>query len=376
MAYKKLSLDPRHALNAICPYYTMFPLEYPLSILRRRRGEAVRRVVDPFCGRGTTLYGARFLGIESWGIDTSPVAVAIARAKLSRATTDQAVSLSREILASEPEQSVPEGNFWRHAFHPVTLADICRLRSGLARRRSDAAALLRALALGCLHGPLTKDNQNPSYFSNQMPRTFAPKPNYSVRFWREHRLRAPRASIINVITKKAERLDLSLLPAISHAHHVIEGNAELRETFSLLPSGFDTAITSPPYFGMSLYIQDQWLRNWFLGGHSVVDYGRTDQVAHSNPEEFTASLARVWDNIGRVKRRGRPQNLFIRFGAIPSKMVDPREILTQSLLLSRYPWRIIEMKSAKTAVSGQRQATQMSIDSDSVREYDTHAVLG
>jgi hypothetical protein len=157
---------------------------------------------------------------------------------------------------------------------------------------------------------------------------------------------------------------------------VIEGNAELRETFSLLPSGFDTAITSPPYFGMSLYIQDQWLRNWFLGGHSVVDYGRTDQVAHSNPEEFTASLARVWDNIGRVKRRGRPQNLFIRFGAIPSKMVDPREILTQSLLLSRYPWRIIEMKSAKTAVSGQRQATQMSIDSDSVREYDTHAVLG
>jgi hypothetical protein len=39
-----------------CPYYTMFPLDFPLAWLRRARpGEWV---LDPFCGRGTTLYCA------------------------------------------------------------------------------------------------------------------------------------------------------------------------------------------------------------------------------------------------------------------------------------------------------------------------------
>jgi hypothetical protein len=373
MAYKRLSSDPRHSLNSVCPYFTMFPLEYPLGILRRRAD--ARRVLDPFCGRGTTLYAARFLGLESWGTDTSPIAVAIASAKLSRATPTQALSLAREILADKFEEPIPQGTFWRHAFSTVTLANVCRLRAGLARRRSEAASLLRAMALGCLHGPLTKDPQNSSYFSNQMPRTFAPKPDYSVRFWREHGLRPPEASVIDVLSKKAARLDVNSLPAIGGIQRVIEGNAEIVETFSSLPGGFDTVVTSPPYFGMSLYVQDQWLRNWFLGGPDRIDYSRTEQVSHSNPEEFISSLARVWNNVGRAKKQRMPQNLFIRFGSIPSKRVDPREVLTQSLSLSHYPWRVLEIKSAKTAVSGNRQADHMRVDSRSMREYDFHVLL-
>jgi hypothetical protein len=42
------------ALNAVCPYYTMFPLEFPLGVLTRR-SRPKQWVLDPFCGRGTTL---------------------------------------------------------------------------------------------------------------------------------------------------------------------------------------------------------------------------------------------------------------------------------------------------------------------------------
>ena len=60
----------------------MFPLEYPDEVLKRHRRE--RPIVpDPFCGRGATLFSARKFGFESWDIDTSPVAVAIAKAKLA-----------------------------------------------------------------------------------------------------------------------------------------------------------------------------------------------------------------------------------------------------------------------------------------------------
>jgi hypothetical protein len=52
-------------LNAVCPYYTMFPLEFPLSQLQLYPD--VRRVLDPFCGRGTTLYAARLASREAVG---------------------------------------------------------------------------------------------------------------------------------------------------------------------------------------------------------------------------------------------------------------------------------------------------------------------
>ncbi len=64
-----------------CPYYTMFPLDFPLRYLSNARpGEWV---VDPFCGRETTLYAARLRGLPSVGVDISPVAVAIAQAMLA-----------------------------------------------------------------------------------------------------------------------------------------------------------------------------------------------------------------------------------------------------------------------------------------------------
>ncbi|WP_338066098.1 DNA methyltransferase, partial [Hydrogenibacillus schlegelii] len=39
----------------------MFPLDFPLSHLKEARREDW--VLDPFCGRGTTLYAARLLGL-------------------------------------------------------------------------------------------------------------------------------------------------------------------------------------------------------------------------------------------------------------------------------------------------------------------------
>jgi len=39
------------ALNAVCPYYTMFPLEFPLVVLTRH-SRPKQRILDPFCGKG------------------------------------------------------------------------------------------------------------------------------------------------------------------------------------------------------------------------------------------------------------------------------------------------------------------------------------
>src|SRR4051812_41677998 len=100
------------ALNAVCPYFTMFPLEFPLRLLQRhaRPGDWV---LDPFSGRGTTNYAARLLGLPSIGIDSSPVAVALTQAKLANASPTSIVHSAERILEStRAANEVPEGEFW------------------------------------------------------------------------------------------------------------------------------------------------------------------------------------------------------------------------------------------------------------------------
>jgi DNA modification methylase len=86
LAYKK-----EFAFNAICSYYTMFPLEFPMRLLRKHKANTPT-VYDPFCGRGTTIYAARKLGLRSCGLDTSPIAVAIAQAKLASAELENVMA--------------------------------------------------------------------------------------------------------------------------------------------------------------------------------------------------------------------------------------------------------------------------------------------
>src|SRR5262245_9657981 len=119
------------ALNAICPYFTMFPLEFPYTVLLRhaRRDDAV---LDPFVGRGTTLYAGRLLGLHAFGIDSNPVAVAISDAKIANTTPARIIAAATRILGEvTAPREIPTSEFWRLAFHQDVLALLCRLREGL-----------------------------------------------------------------------------------------------------------------------------------------------------------------------------------------------------------------------------------------------------
>ena len=174
------------ALNTICPYYTMYPLDFPLRLLQKK-SQPKEWVLDPFCGRGTTNFAARLLGLPSIGIDgidSSPIAVAIATAKLVRVSAISVVKAATTVLSEvEEPRDVPKNEFWHWAFHEDTLKELCRLREALMTNcGGPERIILRAIILGALHGPVSKSK--PSYFSNQSPRTFAPKPAYAVRFWK------------------------------------------------------------------------------------------------------------------------------------------------------------------------------------------------
>lgn len=205
---RSLAYDPRNALNAICPYFTMFPLEYPLRVLKGyRKNNPI--IMDPFCGRGTTLFAARQLGLAAWGIDSSPVAVAIAQAKLCKVNINKTLELANSYIETDRVYEMPTSEFFQYAFSPSVLKQVCAIREGLLRvnDETDATVLLRAAMLGCLHGQMSKRAETQAYFSNQMPRTFSTKPEYSVRYWKEKGLIPPDIDVMNVLLRKLVRIN-------------------------------------------------------------------------------------------------------------------------------------------------------------------------
>ena len=109
------------------------------------------------------------------------------------------VRVTTQILRKMPKNvTVPSGDFWSLAYDPKVLRSLCWLRRELIRDcSSDARALLRAILLGALHGPRTKHVF--SHLSNQCPRTYAPKPDYAVRFWRKHGMEPPAVDVLELL---------------------------------------------------------------------------------------------------------------------------------------------------------------------------------
>lgn len=361
---------PKAALNGLCPYFTMFPLAFPLDILKRwaREGE---RVLDPFCGRGTTNFAARLVGLNSLGVDSSPVAAAITAAKLVTTTTDDILAEARQILAEHEPCQTPAGEFWQWAYHPTVLDSLCRFRRAFLENCATAPRLaLRGIILGALHGP--KQKTFPSYFSNQCPRTYAPKPAYAVRFWRARELEPQAVDVWAVIERRARRY-YGALPSATGCARL----ADSRAAEALLPetheARFDWVITSPPYYGMRTYLPDQWLRNWFLGGPDTVIYTNQHQIVHSSPEGFADDLRTVWRNAASVCSDA--ARMIIRFGGITNRRADPLSLIKHSIDDSG--WHVAAVREAGSATDGRRQADAfLRTKTKPLVEYDMWAMRG
>lgn len=357
---------PSSAINAICPYYTMFPLSFPLRVIGRRDANS-GWIVDPFCGRGTTNLAARLCGQKTFGMDSSPIAVAIAQAKLCDTTVERVEQSARRILkATDQPKDIPEGEFWTRMYHPNVLVKLCKLRESLLRDcRSDARKVLRALILGALHGPVTKTVA--SHLSNQSPRTYAPKPDYAVKFWKDRRLRPLKVDVLKVVRVRGNRF---LADGPERVKGLIRhGDSRCAADYPNIR--ISLVVTSPPYYGMRTYIPDQWLRSWFLGGPAEVDYQHPSrEVRHASPTVFAGELRSVWKLL--ATRATDDARLVVRFGSINDRDVDHIALMKESL--SDSGWVLRTVVKAGDADTGKRQASQFRLRDSSPRpEHDFYA---
>ncbi len=359
---------PLGRLNVVCPYYTMFPLKFPYTVLKSAAPQS--QVFDPFCGRGTTLYASRLLNLPCVGVDSNPVAAAIAAAKLVNVKAQQVISLCEKALKYHRRMlNLPEGEFWDWCFHRDTLIEICILRDYLMTEPPSAIVIaLRALLLGVLHGPIMKTK--PSYLSNQMPRTYSTKPDAAVDYWWSRQMRPPRVNTLDVVRRRAEYIFEEVPSSVQG--RVVTG--DIRHISLRWERRFTHVITSPPYLGMRSYVPDQWLRNWFLGKDDDVLYDQCHQLGLSTRDSFIQQLATVWRRVAQICVNG--ARLVIRFGALPGLEEEPSDVIRESLSDSGAAWKVKTVRHVLPPPKAGRQAHQFVEElEDALTEVDVYAVL-
>lgn len=345
----------RHRMHSICPYFAMFPEDFVRENVEKYTTGG-DRIFDPFSGRGTTLFQSLLMGRKAAAIDINPVAYCISAAKaripkLER-IQEEIDLLERRYYArvrsslDEEQQRLPP--FFKRAFYHSTLRQILYLRRNLKWRFDPVHCFIAALALGSLHG---ERDRSPFYFSNQMPRTISTKPGYSLKYWTENELWPRKRDVFSILQSRAE---YRLLDQESvRRGRVAMGDARFSaRTFSRLRTSIRALITSPPYYNVLSYEEDQWLRLWFLGSTPQPSYKQISfDDRYTSKERYWLFLKEVWEGVSSLMSKD--SILICRLGAIGIEQRDLTIGLKRSVKAA-FPKAEL-LKQPKVSEMGKRQ---------------------
>jgi hypothetical protein len=256
--------------GALGPYYAMFPLDFAVATIRdySSPGEGI---LDPFCGRGSTVYAASVLGRRSYGIEISPVGWLYSSVKLRPAPQDSVLLRLREIGDEAAKHkgladSLP--TFFQHCFSRKVLSFLAEARQSLQWRINRVDATLMAVLLVYLHG------KRSASLSNQMRQSRAMSPQYSVRWWKRKKLEPPQIDPFSFLDTRIRWRYRKGNPRLKGGR-VLFGDSEVVLPRLRPAKPFSLLFTSPPYCDVANYHYDQWLRLWMLGGppHPKYSFG-------------------------------------------------------------------------------------------------------
>ena len=244
-------------------------------------------VADVFAGSGTVLLEAVRLGRRTFGVDSSPYAALLSRAKLTAPTTlgealDRA-KIRTAAAASRPSPDLRKVPTWvRDFFHPETLREAIKFSQECLEKNDD---FLLACMLGILH------HQRPgflSYPSSHLTPYLRDKKFPRDQFPELYQYRPLQPRLLAKIERTYKRKEFVIAPT---QYTFVEGDTSQIE----FPAKIDCVITSPPYMNALDYGRDNRLRLWFINkSHAdLIDSAQSQQR-----DGFQALMGRLAKEVG------------------------------------------------------------------------------
>jgi hypothetical protein len=280
------------------PYYAMFPTSFASRTILQytRPGDLV---LDPFAGRGTSIFSAVCHERRGIGVEINPVGWVYSQTKLKPAAKHLVLARLKQLHSRQGTYEAAASampRFFHCCYDRKVLAFLLAARKELHWRSDSVDRTAMAFLLINLHGK--RDDS----LSNQMRQTKSLSPRYAIRWWAERDLRPPRVDVLDFLTRRIEWRYAKGRPEVS------DGNVHLGDSIRVLPQlknhlcrAHDRVrllLTSPPYYGVTNYHYDQWLRLWLLGGEPsprrIEGAHRTHRGKFENKEGYRGLLIKVF----------------------------------------------------------------------------------
>ena len=250
-----------HSLHYIISYRASFKPELPSFFINEfLSGKKGQVVLDPFGGRGTTTLQANLEGQFAIHNDINPLSVYIAKARQYIPSYSEiekklfGLDLKKKVEFNEKELEL------LHFFHPNTLTEIINLKEILKKDKSPVMSYIGLTALSRLHG------HSKGFFSVYTFPQISISPLSQKKNNEKRKQKPEYKEIKSRILSKAKRdLKEALPPFYSEfAKKNLYLNEPSTNLKSIKDATVDLVITSPPFLDKVNYIEDNWMKAWFL----------------------------------------------------------------------------------------------------------------
>ena len=281
------------------PYYAMFPLEFAFDVVHKY-SEPDQLVLDPFAGRASSVFAASTQEKYGIGIEIHPVGWVYARAKLSPAPLPDVEKRLESIVKmseqyQEQSKELPEFFIW--CYSKRVLNFLVAARENLKWREDQVDSTLMALLLVSLHAKLGEG------LSNQMRQAKAMAPDYSIRWWQQKGMDPPVIDCHEFLLKRIRWRYAKGRPKATSKSEVHFGDSTkiLKDVVNQIRQNSlprcSLLFTSPPYYGVTNYYVDQWLRLWLLGGSTSPN---RPPRKYTSQESYRDLLDSVFESVSQI----------------------------------------------------------------------------
>lgn len=310
------------------PYYAMFPVSFADAVIAEHTDEG-DTVLDPFAGRGTSIFSAASQGRRGIGVELNPVGWIYARTKLApgskRSVMERFKTLGSHALNYADEaRALPQ--FFHRCFSREVRRFLLAARAELDWRANRVDRTAMALLLVNMHG------KRDASLSNQMRQTKSMSPDYSIAWWNEREMDPPDVDPVEFMSDRLEWRYAKGVPEVERSHVYfgdslnvlprVQRDLGSRERAKLL-------FTSPPYYGLTNYHYDQWLRLWLLGGPpNALRVGGRNRGKFEHAQVYAQLLLNIFRKAARCMRRDAV--VYVRTGSDKMTRATTRASLLQA----------------------------------------------